>query len=107
MGRKMDLDLMIRLSIEDSERWRGGLGNGGAEEGHQGPTTPGSGHRRVDQAGALKGKDCSRSTRPLCRVIGFIPHLQGKVVDWFPSRKKILPLCEHHSLEIVPRCRQT
>lgn len=90
----MDLDLMIRLSIEDSERWRGGLGNGGAEEGHQGPTTPDSGNRRVDQAESEKWKDRGRITRALCRVVGFIPHLQGKVVDWFPSRKRILPLCD-------------
>lgn len=90
---KRSVQEMIQESIEASERWRGGLGTGAAEEAVR-LTTPGSGYRRVDQAESGKGKDCGRITGAICRVVGYIPHLQGKVVDWFPSRKRILPLCE-------------
>jgi hypothetical protein len=88
----MNLQEMIRLSIQDSERWRGGLGHGEAQEAAR-PTTPASGNRRVDKAESVEWKKRSRITKPLCRVVGYIPYLQGKVVDWFPSRKRIVPHC--------------
>lgn len=71
----MTLREMILLSIEDSERWRGGLGNGAAER-NASEATPDSGYRRVDQAGVEKGKNCGR-TESFCRVVGFIPLLKA------------------------------
>ena len=66
---------MIRRSIEDSERWRGGLGIGETERSASG-VTPDSGHRRVEQANAG-----SREKGPMdenrCRLVGFIPLSRG------------------------------
>lgn len=76
----MTIREMIRLSIEDSERWRGGLGNGEAERSAS-EVTPDRANRPVEKAGSPRGKDCSRITEPLCRVVGFIP----------PSREGSLP----------------
>ena len=66
---------MIRRSIEDSERWRGGLGIGETERSASG-VTPDSGHRRVDKA---EPETCSETWQDgkLCRIVGYIPLSRG------------------------------
>lgn len=84
---------MIRKSIEDSERWRGGLGNGEAEEAAR-LTTPDRANRPVETTTVPGGKDCGRASEPLCRVIGFIPHFKGSSSPSFQPRKRNIPHCE-------------
>jgi len=71
MKRKMTIKEMIRQSIEDSERWRGGLGSGAAER-NASEATPDRANRPVDQTPA-EGTQTQRRATALCRVIGFIP----------------------------------
>lgn len=73
---KVSIRRLLNLVCNDLDL-RGGLGNGEAEEGHQGPTTPDRANRPVDQAEVAKGKDRSRTAKPLCRVIGYLPHLKA------------------------------
>lgn len=81
----MTIREMIKLSIEDSERWRGGLGNGEAER-NASEATPDRANRPVDKAELPGRKDKSRGTA-LCRVIGFIPLFKGKRFIQPESRK--------------------
>lgn len=62
---------MIRRSVEDSERWRGGLGYGVAEWSASG-TTPERANRPVDQPQpAARGQ--ALKDNGICRLIGFVP----------------------------------
>lgn len=74
----MKIREMIRLSIEDSERWRGGLGNGETEGRQQGRPTPARADRPVDLSGKCGAEKVPRPGA-LCRVVGFIPISKGAV----------------------------
>jgi len=60
---------MIRQAIN------GGLGDGEAEKAAR-PTTPDSGHRRVEQLRDGKRETPSQDNG-ICRVVGFIPFLKA------------------------------
>lgn len=77
---------MIKRAVESEVAQVGGLGNGEAKEAAR-PTTPDSGHRRVDTTTEPRGEDGSR-TGTYCRVIGYIPHFKGKAVAQLPAKEK-------------------
>lgn len=96
----MDEELreMIRLSIEDSERWRGEDKPGSKTRRAIRPAVRGGSPERPYRAEEVvaespRGKDRGRPSA-LVRVVGFIPHLQGNAVAGLPSRKRIVSHCE-------------
>lgn len=69
---KMKIREMIRLSIEDSERWRRGLGKEMAAR----PATPERANRPGDNAESPAVEKFYQDNG-ICRVVGFIPFSRG------------------------------
>lgn len=67
----MNIREMIRKSIEDSERWRGGLGIGAAEKAAR-PTTPDRAYRPVDNT-EQQARGNAWIDEERCRIVGFLP----------------------------------
>jgi hypothetical protein len=70
---KRNIREMVRLSIEDSERWRRGLG----KESGTSPTTPERANRPGGNAVSAEDEELFQDLGP-CRIVGFIPLFKGQ-----------------------------